>query len=111
MTGRASSPVLRRSSLPLTAQDEADLALIRSSEELRAAFAGLLAGSDARALLHDSPSEAALLHAVFALGLARIREEVDAAGYAELAASYSPAIDLQRRSAARRRRPAWAAEA
>jgi hypothetical protein len=67
----------KRMSLPLSAQDQLDLALIRDSIEHAS-------------ILTDEPqpgrmSDAALIHAVFEIGLRHAREEADAAGYAALA--------------------------
>jgi len=66
----------RRLSLPLTAKDQADLDLIRSTPERL----GSLPGN-----IDASSSDAALVHAVFEAGLAQIREAAEIAGYAALA--------------------------
>jgi hypothetical protein len=91
-----------RKSLPLSAQDLADLERLRRSASHR----------DALSLLVDveiaaNASEASLLHAVLEAGLRAVREQVEAQGYAQMAGE----IDASpRRSSARRRRPTWADE-
>ena len=62
----------RRLSLPLTAKDQADLDLIRSTPERL----GSLPGN-----IDASSSDAALVHAVFEAGLAQIREAAETAGF------------------------------
>ena len=64
----------------------------------------------AQTRLTDSTSESALLHTVLVAGLRATQERAQEDGYAELGSEYA-AADAQRRSAARRRRPAWADEA
>ncbi|MFZ5870585.1 MAG: hypothetical protein ACOYXW_08690 [Actinomycetota bacterium] len=107
MATRVRVPVTRRPSLPLTEQDERDLELIRTSPRYRAALANL-SGTPDEAM--TSVSEAALLHAVFAVGVDAVRVAAQEAGYAELAAQQSSESSA-RRAAARRRRPSWADEA
>jgi hypothetical protein len=105
MARRLSERVTRRSPLPLTERDEADLARLREPGPARTALANLTSGS-----LPDSDiSEAMLLHAVFVAGLRAVREAAEAAAYDELAADYATQ-DAERRTIARRRRPEWAAE-
>ena len=53
----------------------------------------------------DESREARVLHAIVAAGLAAVREEVEAAGYAEIAAAQDLAA---RKAGARRRPPSWA---
>lgn len=102
-----SQPVVRRPNLPLTAKDEADLALLRSSAEFRRALQRMAPSSpDADATL----GEAVLLHAVFEAGLAAVRAAAEEEGYQALAAQYA-VEGPTRRAAARRRKPAWADEA
>lgn len=107
MATRLNQPVVRRPSLPLTAQDEADLDVLRDSPAHRRALSQLSpAAPDAATDL----TEGALLHAVLQAGIAAIRAHAEAEGYQQLAAQY--AADTQRRRAtARRRRPVWADEA
>ena len=97
--------VVRRPSLPLTARDEEDLALLRSGPERRAHLARL-SGEDVAA---GDISESALLHAVLQAGLAAIQEAAEEAGYAQLAREQADGAD-GRRAEARRRTPTWAHE-
>ncbi len=94
-----------RKSLPLTDRDLDDLARLRESPMLRDALAAL-----AQVRLTESTSEASLLHTVLVAGLRAVQERAQEAGYAELGDDYRTE-DVQRRAAARRRRPAWADEA
>jgi hypothetical protein len=107
MATRIQGRVVRRPSLPLTERDERDLALLVSSEAHRHALAKMSAIEAATSEL----TEAALLHAVFEIGLAAIRDEVEETGYAQLAAQR--AVDAEehlKRTESRRRAPAWADE-
>lgn len=106
MATRLKASVTRRPSLPLTADDERDLELIRTSTTYRRALAQL-AGE---ATEPGTMSESALLHAVFEVGLGAVRHAAAEAGYAELAEQRSAAT-AQTRAESRRRRPAWADEA
>jgi hypothetical protein len=105
MVRRLSERVVRRSPLPLTERDEADLAQLREPGATRTALASLTPGS----LPDTEISEAMLLHAVFAAGLRAVREAAETAAYERLAIEYA-AEDAERRRIARRRRPEWAAE-
>jgi hypothetical protein len=106
---RLQARVTRRSSLPLTEQDDLALARIRTSETYQAALRALGAPADV-----DVPasalSEAALLHAVFEAGLASIRLGAQEAGYA-LLADQRAASAPERRAESRRRAPSWSDEA
>lgn len=101
---RMKQSVVRRPSLPLTAEDEADLALLRDSASHRHALVQLT-----QLDLHDAEQvrESVLLHAVFEAGLAAIRHVAEAEGYQQLAAEYEQS-DAERRRLSRRRPPAWA---
>lgn len=103
MGTRVKEPVVRRPSLPLTEEDDAALARMRSSEPSLKALQALT-GVDA-----TSATEAALLQAILRSGLRAIAEEVERSGYAELADDYRRDSD-ERRARARRRPPAWAQE-
>jgi len=96
--------VIRRPSLPLTAQDESDLDLIRSSPNHRRALEQL--GGDLAGVT-ESLSEGALLHAVFEAGLEAVRLAAAEVGYAELAQQQRQDAGAQR-AESRRRRPSWA---
>lgn len=96
--GRSTSLVTRKS-VPITPQDVRDLELLRDeASPLARSFAELAGGS-----LPDS--EAAVLHGLLALGLERVRQAAEEAGYAALAQSYAtdPA-ERAERAAGRRHR-------
>jgi hypothetical protein len=105
MATRFDQPVTRRSPLPLTERDEADLAKLRSAGPARAALARLTPSTPLEGVL----TEAALLHAVFRAGMRVVHECAEEAGYAQLAAEYE-AEDEERRKIARRR-AVWTDEA
>ena len=107
MTIRMSEPVVRRPNVPMTAQDETDLALLQSSQAHREALALLAPGTS---VVEQRLSEALLLHAVLAAGFEAIRRSVEEAGYQELGEQYSKR-SADRHRVARRRPPAWAQEA
>lgn len=65
----------RRLSLPLSAQDERDLQLLRESRSARQQLPEAVAGG----------SDAALVHAVFAVGLRSVKEQVAFEVYREMA--------------------------
>lgn len=104
MTTRFDQPVVRRPALPLTERDERDLALLRSNTPEREALARL-----AGETVPTDASEGLLLHTLLEVALMRVREEVEAAGYAELAAQRAGSQG-ERRAIARRRPPSWAAD-
>lgn len=64
---------------------------------------------DLQAAIRVGVSEAALLHAVWEAGVRTIRGHLEAAAYAEMAAS-PDLTAAEHQAAARRRRPAWAEE-
>lgn len=107
MTTRTRESTVRRPSLPLTARDEADLAVLRDSEPSRQALARLTGIPT----YSSTVSEATLLHAVFTAGLGALRQEAEEAGYAEIAAQQDAAEIAAQRRQARRRSPSWAHEA
>lgn len=74
MSLTSSQRPVRRSSLPLTAQDETDLDLLRQHPEV-------LEELD----LDATPAEAALLHAIHVEGVRRIKERLAENAYEELA--------------------------
>jgi hypothetical protein len=106
MATRMKEPVTRRPSLPLTAKDESDLNLIRTSPSHQRALEQLGADLPGGA---EALSEAALLHAVFEAGLDAVRMAAAEAGYAELARQQA-AEAVANRAENRRRRPQWADE-
>jgi hypothetical protein len=96
MTTETLLPTPKRLSLPLSAQDIRDLELIRGSAQHLSALPGGVS---------EQASEAELVHAVFAAGLARVREAIELAGYRELANDEEYTNHrAQRRAAAGRRR-------
>lgn len=105
MTARLNAPVARRPSLPLTEQDDRDLAQIREAPSYRRALAQL-SGTE---LPESGTSEAALLHAVFEAGVKAVQRAAEEAGYAAVAEQQA-ADAAERRASARRRRPSWADE-
>lgn len=106
MSARMAQPVVRRPNLPLTAQDEADLAVLRTSPAFRQVLADL---SPSGLSPVEQVSEAVLLHAVFEAGLAVVREAALDLGYAQVAADYAENSEARRRMS-RRRPPTWADE-
>lgn len=96
---RFNRPTVRRSPLPLTDDDLADLARLRTAGPERDALAQLAPDE----LPDGQLTESALLHAVFEAGLRAIREAAEEQGYAELAASESTAEAAEHRSILRRR--------
>lgn len=91
-----------RKSLPLSEGDLRDLALMRASEAHRDALARL-----ADIEVTSEISEATLLHAVMEAGIKAVQQQVEAQGYAQIAAELDTA---SQRAVARRRRPSWADE-
>jgi hypothetical protein len=96
MGTRFDQPVVRRPSLPLTAEDEAFLAELRSEKVPRRALDSLLSVP-----LPPDASEAQLLHALLEVALNRVREARNDLGYAQLAVEY----DGGKAKKAARRRP------
>lgn len=91
-----------RKSLPLSARDLSDLSVLRHSPAHRGALADL-----AGIRLSETSSEATVLHAIWEAGVQAVRERVEDAGYAEMAAERDPAAG---KAVARRRPPTWADE-
>lgn len=104
MARRMSEAIVRRPSLPLTAQDERDLEQVRSDPAYRAALARISPNGEQIA---GDVGESVLLHALMQVGFAAVQQAAQDAGYAELAATY--AGEDQHREA-RRRPPTWAHE-
>lgn len=95
------SPTVRKS-LPLSERDRIDLDQMMKSDLHRQALSRL-----SKEAVPSEASEARVLHALLTAGLAAVRDEVEAAGYAQIAAEQDSA---SRKKAARRRRPSWADE-
>lgn len=104
MVTRLNEPTERRTPLPLTARDLADLRKLREPGPEREALSALAA-----ALPEGDVSEALLVHAVFVAGLRAVREAAEASSYAADAADRQASADADR-AAARRRRPSRAGE-
>jgi hypothetical protein len=104
MSRRVSQPVVRRQSLPLTAQDETDLAALRESPALLDSLARLASSSSP---IEATVSEALLLHSLLQVGLATVHADAAAEGYAQLSAEYAESAH-ERRAMSRRRSPGWA---
>src|SRR5580704_10436193 len=102
MATRLNQPTERRTALPLTARDVADLAKLREPGPEREALADLAASLPA-----GDVSESLLVHAVFQVGLRAVREAAEERSYAEAAFEQQLHADADR-AAARRRRPSWA---
>jgi hypothetical protein len=104
-SGSATSGSGTRKSVPLTAQDLADLAVLRSERSALGRSLTRLSGIDPR------DSDAAVLHGLVALGLQLIKEAAEEAGYAELADSYVADPDERAAREAGRRHRARGARA
>ena len=89
--------VARRASLPLTDRDLADLARLREPDGPWLRRLRAHAGED------KLGSEAQILHAVWVVGMDRLREEVLDEGYAALAASYDEPAEREYLAALQRR--------
>src|SRR5881227_809207 len=94
-------PVTRKS-LPLSERDLHDLAVLRGSEAHRRALSQLV-----HVVVTERSSEAVTLQAVLEAGLKAVAQQVEAEGYARIAAEASRE---NRQTVARRRRPSWADE-
>jgi hypothetical protein len=99
------TPTVRRSSLPLTERNEAELALFRESEIHR----NMLAELSAKSTFSKDVSEAVMLHTVFEIGLRTVREAIEEEGYAELARQQAEE-EPNKRGITRRFRPSRAKE-
>ena len=106
MATRIKSPVQRRSSLPLTQVNENDLETLRNSSSYQIALEKL---SGTR-IVDQEVSAAAMLHAIFEVGMSAIKETAELEGYAHIAEKQSSAEIEKDRKEARRRRPSWADE-
>lgn len=105
MSARLNEPTEKRTALPLTARDMADLARLRVPGPERDALCAL--GPKIPAT--EELSESLLVHAVFVTGLRAVREQAEALSYAAEAADRQASAAESLR-AARRIRPAWADE-
>ena len=106
MSTRMSRSVVRRPNLPLNAEDDRELERLKTSSQYRAAIAEL---ADSRPSADAELSEGVLLHAVFEVGMAAIRERAQEIGYSELAAD-ADYVAAKRERRAATRTPRWADE-
>jgi hypothetical protein len=91
-----------RKSLPMSERDLRDLDLMRRSGVHRATLSRI-----SHVLLTEGSSDATVLRAIWEAGIRAVAEQVEEAGYRQMADERDLAA---RRAAARRRRPAWADE-
>jgi len=104
MSARLNEPTERRTALPLTARDLADLDKLREPGPERDALCAL-----GPKLPVGEVSESFLVHAVFTAGLRAVQEQAEALSYAEESGErHARAAENLR--AARRHRPSWADE-
>jgi len=89
-----------RKSLPLSSSDVDHLAMLRASAAHREALSDLSGSA-----VPESSSEAALLHAVWEVGMKAVQDRVEEEGYAQMAEDRDTS---RRKAVARRRRPPWA---
>ena len=106
MATRISSPVHRRTSLPLTESNENDLSALLESSSYQLALEKLTGTK----IVDQEISSSALLHAIFEAGMATIKKTAELEGYAQIASAASATNVQQKRKEARRRRPTWAGE-
>lgn len=101
MATRLNEPTERRTPLPLTARDLADLEKLREPGPERDALSALSAPLPA-----GDVSESLLVHAVFVAGIRAVRVATEELGYAQLAAQEAASGEAaERRLISRRRHP------
>jgi hypothetical protein len=105
MATRLNQQAERRTPLPLTARDLADLDRLRESGPERQALANM-----ADSLPAGEVSESLLVHAVFVAGLRAVREAAEELGYAELAVQEAVSGESADRRRAAERTHSWADE-
>jgi hypothetical protein len=103
MATRTSGRIARRATLPLTDSDLADLEQMKSDPALRTALDELTSGDIGSA----DVTESALVHAIWVIGIRAIRDHCEAAGYLDLAASFTAEELEERRHYATRNRSTW----
>lgn len=106
MTTRITSPVQRRSSLPLTEANESDLSTLLESSSYQMALEKLTGTK----IVDQEISSSALLHAIFEAGMAAVKKTAELEGYAQIASEISVSSTQQKWKEVRRRRPTWADE-
>ena len=107
MATRITSPVQRRTSLPLTESNESDLSALLESSSYQLALEKLTGTK----IVDQEISSSALLHAIFEAGMAAVKKTAELEGYAQIASEFSTVNVQQKRKEARRRHPTWADEA
>lgn len=103
MKSRMSRSVVRRPSLPLNADDERDLISLKMYPHFRMALAELAASEPDPSI---DVSEGVLLHAVFEVGMAAVRERAEFMSYQESASDAEYVADMRKAN----RRPRKMAE-
>ena len=106
MATRITSPVQRRTSLPLTKRNENDISVLLESSTYQRALEQLSGVK----IIGREVSTSALLHAIFEAGLSAVKSSAELEGYSQIAEGISKASLQQRRKEARRRRPSWSEE-
>ena len=106
MATRITSPVQRRTSLPLTESNESDLPALLESSSYQLALEKLTGTK----IVDQEISSSALLHAIFEAGMAAVKKTAELEGYAQIASEVSTVNDQRKRKEARRRRPTWSDE-
>jgi phosphoribosyl-dephospho-CoA transferase len=106
MSARLNEPAERRTALPLTARDLADLEKLREPGPEREALNTIVFSLPAE----GDVSESLLVHAVFTAGLRAVQEQAEEIGYAQLAAQQAASGEDAERRLIAGRRPRWADE-
>ena len=106
MAARIQSPVKQRKSLPLTAENEAEIVKVLQTSSYQQALEEL----SGRKIIDMDLSTAAVMHAIFEVGISAVRQQAEREGYAQIAASMVSLDSREQRKVARRRQPAWSEE-
>jgi hypothetical protein len=106
MATRITSPVQRRTSLPLTKGNESDISILLESSAYQRALEEL----SGTKIIDQEVSTSALLHAVFEAGMSAVKASAEMEGYSQIAKGISKDKLQQPRKDARRRTPIWSAE-
>ncbi len=106
MAVRIQSPVRQRKSLPLTAENEAEIAKVLTTASYQQALEEL----SGRKIIDMDLSTAAVMHAIFEVGISAVRQQAEREGYAQIAMSMANPESREHRKVARRRQPAWSEE-
>ena len=106
MAARIQSPVKQRKSLPLTAENEAEIVKVLQTTSYQQALEEL----SGRKIIDMDLSTAAVMHAIFEVGISAVRQQAEREGYAQIAMSMASPDSREQRKVARRRQPAWSEE-